>query len=59
MLINTIKVPRNLGQITDRLPKANYEPAEEFKAGRLLRMRSHDNVPNLDNVNSRAAVAQM
>jgi len=23
-LLDTIKVPRNLGQITDRLPKANY-----------------------------------
>lgn len=24
-LLNTIKVPRNLGQITERLPKATYE----------------------------------
>ena len=24
-LINTIRVPRNLGQITERLPAANYE----------------------------------
>ena len=24
--MDTIKVPRNLGQITDRLPKANYNP---------------------------------
>jgi hypothetical protein len=24
-LLGTIKVPRNLGQITDRLPKANYD----------------------------------
>jgi len=25
----TIKVPRNLGMITDRLPKANYDNPEQ------------------------------
>jgi hypothetical protein len=25
-LLSTIRCPRNLGQITDRLPKAQYEP---------------------------------
>jgi hypothetical protein len=27
-LLDTIKVPRNLGQITDRLPKANYHSSQ-------------------------------
>jgi len=30
-LIGTIKVPRNLGMITDRLPKSQYETKEERK----------------------------
>ena len=58
-LINTIKVPRNLNRITENLPKANYEPAEEFKSARMLRMRSHDNVPNIDTVNANARKAEM
>lgn len=33
-LIGTIRVPRNLGQITDRLPAANYEPDPEIPSSR-------------------------
>ena len=38
-LIGTIRVPRNLGQITDRLPAPNYN-TEEGAGGRLNRQSS-------------------
>jgi len=35
-LIGTIKVPRNLAQITERLPEANYATDQEKRSGRNL-----------------------
>jgi hypothetical protein len=47
-LLGTIKVPRNLSLLTDRLPKANYET--ESKANPLNEVREEDNESNYKRV---------
>jgi hypothetical protein len=47
-LLGTIKVPRNLSLLTDRLPKANYET--ESKANPLNEVKEDDNESNYKRV---------
>ena len=54
-LIGTIRVPRNLGQITDRLPGKQYEE-EDMPKPMHKRMRS---TPALDPFEASPAVKEM
>ena len=48
LLLKTIKVPRNLGQINAGLPKANYEPGEHKVEEKRLRTRNQSLPPTKD-----------
>ena len=41
-LLGTIKVPRNLGQITERLPKAKYHSNPNVGGGAALKRNSSE-----------------
>jgi len=51
LLLKTIKVPRNLRQINEGLPKANYEPEEHKVEEKRLLKRSNSVAPTQEAMN--------